>query len=174
MHAIPQRLSLAGQIVAYIHGGIAAGRWSEWLPPERRLAETLQVSRPTLRRALAELQREGTIRAARGKGNRIMRRDPRPRGRLRSRDVGILATVPLGRLRPNQALWIDELRTMRDDDPFLAFLVPEVARYVVSPRVFARSLLPQVLELLQNGAVSSRRAVRLMPRFVRGASIGAM
>ena len=62
----------------------------------------------------------------------------------------------------------------RDDDPFLAYLVPEVARYVVSPRAFVRCLLPQVLELLPGGVVSSRRAVRLMPQFVRGASIGAV
>ena len=322
------------------------------------LAETLQVSRRALRPTLAELQREGTIRAAQGMGNRIVRRDPRTRDRLCSRDVGILASVPLGRLRPNQTLWIDELRTMlggrgcqlhyvqgtqyncsrpspalakllsqhpygcwilllanhawqrwfaeqkvpcvvagschdgtdlpscdldhratcrhavgrllaaghrrlalvshrnplaggiesetgflegarqshhaeinatlchhdataagitralqrlmapaerptallvpnphcclavvsglaqlgwrvpeqvsvisRDDDPFLEFLVPEVSRYVVSPRVFARSLLPQVVEVLQRGAISSKQAVRLMPQFVRGASI---
>jgi LacI family transcriptional regulator len=59
----------------------------------------------------------------------------------------------------------------RDEDTFLSFLVPEPARYVASPRAFARTLLQPVLELLEGSAVS-QRAVRLMPRFVRGASIG--
>lgn len=361
MHGIPQRLSLAWQVVAYLRQALAAGRWTEWLPPERALAESLQVSRPTLRRALVELQREGIIRTAQGSGNRILPRDLQPRDQLRSRDVGILAPVPLGRLRPNQALWIDELRAMlgergchlhfiegpqcnrshpgpaldrllrqhpfscwvlllagvawqrwfaqheipcvvagychagidlpscdldhratcrhavgtllaaghrrlalithrhplaggieseagflegirlsrhtdttatlcrhtgtaasitramarlmtpaarptalvvpnshccltvvsrlarlgwrvpeqvsvisRDDDPFLAFFVPEMARYVMSPRTFARSLLLQVLGQRQNGSGSSRRVVRLMPQFVRGASISSV
>jgi LacI family transcriptional regulator len=59
----------------------------------------------------------------------------------------------------------------RDEDPFLSFLVPEPARYVCSPRAFARSLLQPVLELLEAGAVT-QRGWRLVPRFVRGASVG--
>jgi LacI family transcriptional regulator len=59
----------------------------------------------------------------------------------------------------------------RDEDPFLSFLVPEPARYVASPRAYARSLLPPVLELLEGEAVS-QRGWRLMPEFVRGASLG--
>ncbi len=59
----------------------------------------------------------------------------------------------------------------RDEDPFLSFLVPEVARYVVSPHARARSLLQPVLELLEGGTVS-KRAAWLMPQFVRGASVG--
>jgi DNA-binding LacI/PurR family transcriptional regulator len=59
----------------------------------------------------------------------------------------------------------------RDEDPFLSVVVPAPARYVASPRAYARSLLQPVVELLEGGAVS-QRAVRLMPQFVRGASIG--
>jgi LacI family transcriptional regulator len=59
----------------------------------------------------------------------------------------------------------------RDEDPFLAFLVPEPARYVASPQALARSLRHPVLELLGGGAVS-KRAAWLMPQFVRGASLG--
>ncbi|MDP3071463.1 MAG: substrate-binding domain-containing protein [Opitutaceae bacterium] len=58
----------------------------------------------------------------------------------------------------------------RDEDPFLDFLVPEPARYVASPRALARSLLQPLLELLEGSRVS-QRAGRLMPQFVRGASI---
>ena len=358
MQGIPQRHSLVGQAVAYLHAAIAAGQWRDWLPAERTLCEMLQVSRSTLRRALTQLQRDGAIRAEHGAGNRILPRAARPRGRLRSHEVALLTPEPLERLNPTQTLWIDELRAMlsergcrlhllhgrqyfranpaaaleklvrqhphscwilalaspacqqwfarrglpcliagschadvdlpfrdrdhratcrhaagvllglghrklafvtqrtrlagdleseagflegvqrsrhsdavavvchhdataagiaqllkrllaqkpaptamlvanayhflavvsglaelgwrvpadvsvisRDEDPFLSFLLPAPARYVTSPRAFARSLLQPVLELLGGGAVS-QRAVRLMPQFVRGATIG--
>jgi len=58
----------------------------------------------------------------------------------------------------------------RDEDPFLSFMVPEPARYEAIPQEFARSLLQPVLELLA-GRTVSQRAVRLMPQFVRGASL---
>lgn len=358
MNAIPQRLSLVGQTAACIQAAIAQGRWQDWLPAERALCDTLQVSRSTLRRALKQLVRAGIVRPAHGTGNRIIRARGRPRGRLRSHEVALLVPEPLERLRPTQTLWIDELRALlgargcqlhvvhgrqyfranprsaleklvrqrrhgcwilmlanaacqqwfalqglpcviagtrhegvdlpfrdldhraacrhaagvllaqghrrlaflaqespfagdiaseagfvegvrssphpeasaticrhdasaasitqaltrlmkpptrptalvvpnafhcltvvtglaqlgwkvpqqvsvisRDEDPFLAFLVPAPARYVVSPQALARSLLPPVLELLEGGSVSQRTAW-LMPQFVRGASLG--
>lgn len=58
----------------------------------------------------------------------------------------------------------------RDEDPFLSFLRPEAARYEASPQALARSLLQPLLELLAGNAVS-QRSQRLMPRFVRGASL---
>ncbi len=112
MNAIPQRLSLVGQTVACLQSAISAGQWQEWLPAERTLCETLQVSRSTLRRALAQLKRNGAIRAQHGAGNRIVRRRTPPRGYRRFRDVALLAPEPLERLRPTQTLWIDELRAM--------------------------------------------------------------
>jgi hypothetical protein len=41
-----------------IRNQLAAGAWSEGLPPERSLASALGVSRATLRKAMAELHRE--------------------------------------------------------------------------------------------------------------------
>ena len=58
-----------------------------------------------------------------------------------------------------------------DGVPFLSFRRPPPARYVPSPKAFARRLLQPVLELREGGAVSQRTG-RLMPQFVRGASIG--
>ncbi len=79
-------------------------------------------------------------------------------------------TVVSGLARLGVRIPADIAVISRDDDPFLAFLVPEPARYVASPRAFARSLLQPVLELLEGGAVS-QRAVRLMPQFVPSASV---
>ena len=112
VQGIPQRHSLVGQAVACLNTAIAAGRWIKWLPAERTLCDLLQVSRSTLRRALAQLQRDGAIRTEHGAGHRLLRRTTQGRGQLRSHDVALLAPEPLERLRPTQALWIDELRAM--------------------------------------------------------------
>lgn len=112
MSGLPQRHSLVGQTVAFLDAQIAAGQWREWLPPERTLCETLQVSRSTLRRALAQMRRDGRIRSEHGAGNRILRGTKSRRGRLRSHDVALLVPEPLELLRPTQILWIDELRAM--------------------------------------------------------------
>ena len=58
----------------------------------------------------------------------------------------------------------------RDDDPFLSFMVPVPARYVVSPHVMAKSLLRPVLELLDGNAVTQRASL-IMPEFLRGESV---
>jgi LacI family transcriptional regulator len=112
MPGLPQRHSLVGQTVAFLDAQIAAGQWREWLPPERSLCETLQVSRSTLRRALAQLRRDGRIRPEHGAGHRILPGAKPRRAQLRSHDVAVLVPEPLERLRPTQALWIDELRAM--------------------------------------------------------------
>lgn len=57
----------------------------------------------------------------------------------------------------------------RDEDPFLSFVLPAPARYVVNPRAMARSLLSVVLEVLDSQPVT-QRGVRLMPEFFKGES----
>lgn len=58
----------------------------------------------------------------------------------------------------------------RDDDPFLNFIAPAPARYIVRPHVMAKSLLRPVLELLEGNAVT-QLAGRIMPEFFKGESI---
>ncbi|MSU24534.1 MAG: LacI family transcriptional regulator [Opitutus sp.] len=112
MQGLPQRHSLVGQAVVCLNTAIAAGQWREWLPAERTLCDMLQVSRSTLRRALAQLSRDLVIRAEHGEGNRILRSVPPTHRPLRSHDVALLVPEPLEHLRPTQTLWIDELRAM--------------------------------------------------------------
>jgi DNA-binding LacI/PurR family transcriptional regulator len=51
----PRREFLVDQVAAVLRREIAAGRWREWLPGERSLIKTFNVSRPTLRGALQQL-----------------------------------------------------------------------------------------------------------------------
>jgi len=58
----PQRISLPKETYRVLLEAIENGTWSEFLPGERRLCEQFQVSRPTLRHALLQLEKEGVIR----------------------------------------------------------------------------------------------------------------
>jgi LacI family transcriptional regulator len=57
----------------------------------------------------------------------------------------------------------------RDDDPFLASLAPEPARYVVAPHAFAKKMIGPLLRLLAGGHIA-RPPASLLPRFVSGGS----
>ena len=58
---MPSRGNLVADCVRVIHQRLAAGEWPKLLPGERRLAETLQVGRDTIRLALQQLEREGVL-----------------------------------------------------------------------------------------------------------------
>lgn len=57
----------------------------------------------------------------------------------------------------------------RDDDPFLRFLVPAPARYVVSPHAFAKKAIGAILQLTAKDPVT-RSQTRLASQFVPGGS----
>lgn len=69
---LPKRLSLSAQAADTIRKGILDGAWNESLPSERRFCEMLQVSRPTIRRALHLLAKEGVIDIRQGRRNRLL------------------------------------------------------------------------------------------------------
>ena len=72
----PDRQRLDEQIAASIADAILDGVFppGSTLPPERELAEQLDVNRTSLRQALARLQQMGLIEARQGSGNMV--RDP--------------------------------------------------------------------------------------------------
>lgn len=110
--AIPHRTSLVAQTVAALASHIERGAWREWLPPERTLCATLQISRTTLRVALKQLEARGLVASQHGAGTRILAAAPAAPVAAHPADVALLVPEPLEALRPSQTLWIDELRAL--------------------------------------------------------------
>jgi LacI family transcriptional regulator len=110
MEVLPQRHPLATQVAGILRAEIARGEWREWLPGERALAETLHVSRNTLRAAIAQLGKEGVIEACHPIGTRIVQRPSRLPKPAATRTIGLLSPAPIDLFRPNVALIVDQLR----------------------------------------------------------------
>ena len=64
--------TVADQTAEFLRNALRSGRWQGCLPPERVLALELRVSRPTLRKAMKELEREGMLAKTRGHSCRIL------------------------------------------------------------------------------------------------------
>lgn len=103
------RVSLASHVVDALARELASGRWSAGLPSERELCALLQVSRTTIRAALAELERRGHLR-------RGERRRPEPvklTARAKTvRPASVVVLAPLGfeQLGRFELIWLDALR----------------------------------------------------------------
>lgn len=109
--AIPQRNSLVTQTAESLRAHLRAGHWVQRLPAERELCQHLQVSRPTVRAALGELERQGIIeltgrmRRPTASARRCFHRGTHPRV------VTMLTPWPLQSM-PHAALFV--LDTLRD------------------------------------------------------------
>ncbi|MBB5353782.1 hypothetical protein HNR46_004044 [Haloferula luteola] len=70
---IPRRILIHDQLVEQLREGIRLGRWQGELPAEAKLGREFQVSRMTLRKALAQLANEHCIElGGRGRFHRIL------------------------------------------------------------------------------------------------------
>lgn len=110
--SIPQRSSLVAETIRVLREAIAAGRWTEELPGERRLCEEWHISRPTLRAALNALSAEGVITISQGKPTRVSQQaGPSIKAPPQTLTVGLLSPDPLHAMPPFALLWVDELRS---------------------------------------------------------------
>ncbi|MBS0664796.1 MAG: substrate-binding domain-containing protein [Verrucomicrobia bacterium] len=89
---LPKRSLLFSEAAAALRRGLERGVWRHHLPSERRLAELLHVSRPTVRRALAIVAAEGLVALD---GRRRLLTGERPvRRSLRGRRILIVTHQP--------------------------------------------------------------------------------
>lgn len=107
---LPQRTSLVAQTVQSIRDAVRSGHWQGYLPGERQLCEHLQVSRRTLRAALAELQRQGLLEAAERQRRRIKSPPSRQRRSTHAKTIGVLSAGTFESLQPTTLLLLDALR----------------------------------------------------------------
>lgn len=109
-----ERTALAVRVAEKITEELKTGRWIGYLPGERQLASLFQVSRPTLRAALAELEKKGLLRTAQGLRREIvggMHRvaDTRSSG---SATVVMLSPRPVESIDPFVILQLESLREL--------------------------------------------------------------
>jgi LacI family transcriptional regulator len=107
LHRQPLAARAAEALREALHNDV----WGERLPGERELSRQLNVSRPTLRAALAELERSGLITVAQGCQRKIVR-SPSRSVPPESRAVGLLTPLPLREVPPFALCWMDKLREL--------------------------------------------------------------
>jgi LacI family transcriptional regulator len=109
--AQPRRVLLADQVAQAIEREIAARRWREWLPSERHLQKALNVSRQTVRAALARLAARKTVVVHPHHGCRIARMPRAASPDVESlREVGLICPEPVYRMPPRFLKVVDILR----------------------------------------------------------------
>ncbi len=115
MRSLPQRESLVHQVAGILRESIEAGLWTQHLPGELELCRKFQVSRTTLRGALALLTQEKLIASSQGCRHQVLRAAPRRTGQV-ERIVKLLTSVPLDQVNGATMLLVDNLRTQLAKD----------------------------------------------------------
>jgi len=105
-----KRQSLVEQITDTLRVSIRQGVWQDFLPTERSLCGTMQVSRPVLRRAIHGLQQEGWLRLVRGHPTRIVKPSHGRRSLSKPKRAIMLSGVPLNTLGHWYIVAMDEIR----------------------------------------------------------------
>lgn len=109
----PRRVLLADQVAQAIEDEIAAQRWREWLPSERSLQKILNVSRQTVRAALARLAARKRIEVSPYRGYRIMPLPARSKKAATAappRELGLICSEPVYRMPPRFIQVLDIFR----------------------------------------------------------------
>lgn len=110
--SLPARVSVVQQVAETIRRALQEGAWRHSLPGERTLSDQLNVSRPTLRAALAVLEREGWVGRSPAKVRRILRQHTVAGSANRA--VRLLLPFPVQTAPAFFVHWIQQLRTAVD------------------------------------------------------------
>jgi LacI family transcriptional regulator len=110
MELVPKRSSLVAQAVQILRDGMKAGLWKDHLPSEMAMCERFQISRVTLRAALAQLEREGWCSASQGRRRAINAAQISKANTVPSDRVCMLSPLPLQSLPASAIFWVDALR----------------------------------------------------------------
>lgn len=106
---LPQRTSLVTLTAQSLRESMQAGHWHGHLPGERELCARLQVSRHTLRAALHELQRDGSLEVADRQRRRI-KTVVKTKKAAHSRVIALISPRPLLEMSPSTVVMVDDLR----------------------------------------------------------------
>lgn len=98
MQPVTRQPSLPAMTKLRLREGIAAGEWKERLPSERLLAELLNVSRPTLRIALQQLEQDGWLKTEKRSGWRVLREGSAQGTHMATKTIAFLSPRPLSDL----------------------------------------------------------------------------
>lgn len=126
-------MSLATQLAGVLREEIRAGTWGRWLPGEWPLCEQFKVSRMTLRSVLAELEREGLLRAGQGRRREILAVPGGGGLAPVERKVVLLSPVPLPEVARAALFWIDALRGHLGETGYRLEVHPSHAVYGAKP-----------------------------------------
>ncbi|MBL9214526.1 MAG: substrate-binding domain-containing protein [Opitutaceae bacterium] len=169
---LPERISFSALTAQAIRRGIDRGAWAGALPSERRLSEVLQVSRPTIRRALAILVREGTLDGPRARQLRTIRAGGGARPSLNRRVIFLSHEQP-EQCPPIGSLAFSEIRTVLERLRFTTeFLVCQERSLAAQQRklaaYFARNRVLSYVLLSLNQELQMWLAGRGVPAMVLG------
>ncbi len=135
--------SLAIQVAERIATEIRQQTWVDQLPGERMLAETLNVSRKTIRKAVSILQHEGMIQTEPGCGHQIVK-DKGPRtSKTRELSIGLLVPESVEYMRPFSSMWIYELRALLNEQGLRLTTFPSHRFFTGQPEKALTQLITQ-------------------------------
>lgn len=138
------RVSLATSTRQRLREEIQMGRWGDTLPSERKLAELLQVSRPTLRVALQELEEEGLLEKLKRSRRVQLQTVQGVKTTERSGRIVLLSPVRMEHLQPHVLLWLSQLSDILAGRDQLFDLEVRPACYSKKPENALRSLVQEM------------------------------
>ncbi|MBL9132883.1 MAG: substrate-binding domain-containing protein [Verrucomicrobiaceae bacterium] len=172
---LPQRLSLVAQTIESLREGLQSGHWQEFLPGERELCESLQVSRRTLRAALDDLQRQGALEVCGRQRRRIKGLPKVTKKRPGPKVIGVLTSTSFLAMPPPVAYVMDTLRSKLTAAGYEVRIHVQPACYATNP---ARALEkffadhPATAWLVLSAQVPMQRwiAAQRLPCFLMGST----